>query len=187
MTESAISGTDSAKQQVGSGNAATQKELRCRRVAEVDKKLPASYKTSSPKEELLLQHISEFEQQFISIYGNRYLFLCPPNECGIPKFLPTTVHPCHLLYKELYDFHTCAEFVADFLNYEELKPANQYPKQIPSPASVLKWQMGDCFDFSILLCSMLIGVGYDAYCVSGFAPKFITKRDEKSMKCPCSF
>jgi hypothetical protein len=34
---------------------------------------------------------------------------------------------------------------------------------------------------------MLLGVGYDAYCVSGFAPKFITKRDEKSMKCPYSF
>jgi hypothetical protein len=34
---------------------------------------------------------------------------------------------------------------------------------------------------------MLIGVGYDAYCVSGFAPKYITKRDENSMKCPSNF
>jgi hypothetical protein len=37
--------------------AATQKELRCRRIMEVDKKVPTSYKTSSAKEELLLQHI----------------------------------------------------------------------------------------------------------------------------------
>ena len=36
---------------------------------------------------------------------------------------------------------------------------------------------------SILLCSLLIGVGYDAYCVFGKAPKEITTRNEALMEC----
>ena len=31
---------------------------------------------------------------------------------------------------------------------------------------------------------MLIGCGYDAYCVYGTAPKEITTRDESLMECP---
>lgn len=36
---------------------------------------------------------------------------------------------------------------------------------------------------SILLCSLLIGVGYDAYCVYGIAPKEITSKNEALMEC----
>jgi hypothetical protein len=51
---------------------------------------------------------------------------------------------------------------------------------------VLDWQAGDCFDFSIALCSLLIGAGYDAYVVIGTAPKRITSKDESLMECPFS-
>jgi transglutaminase-like putative cysteine protease len=34
---------------------------------------------------------------------------------------------------------------------------------------VLDEQKGNCFDYAILLASLLIGVGYDAYCVCGYA------------------
>ena len=37
---------------------------------------------------------------------------------------------------------------------------------------------------SILLTSLLIGVGYDAYCVYGIAPKEITTKNEALMECP---
>ena len=47
-----------------------------------------------------------------------------------------------------------------------------------------EWQTGDCFDFAIVLCSLLIGVGYKAYVVYGTAPKAITARDESDMECP---
>ena len=40
-----------------------------------------------------------------------------------------------------------------------------------------KWQKGDAFDMSILLTSLLIGVGYDAYCIFGIAPKEITTKN----------
>ncbi|CAD7971170.1 unnamed protein product [Amoebophrya sp. A25] len=161
-----------------------QKEVRSRRFKDsTTENIPPSYKGNTPKEELLLQHVSEFEQQFISVYGNRFLFLCPPNECEVPKFLVTTLRPTHLPYRELYDYKTCADYVADRLNYEELLPTDKYPKVIPSPATVLDWRAGDSFDFSILLCSMLLGVGYDAYCVSGFAPRYIATKTETMEHC----
>eukprot|EP00929_Paragymnodinium_shiwhaense_P051937 TRINITY_DN2605_c0_g1_i1.p1 TRINITY_DN2605_c0_g1~~TRINITY_DN2605_c0_g1_i1.p1 ORF type:complete len:842 (+),score=224.22 TRINITY_DN2605_c0_g1_i1:100-2625(+) len=162
----------------------TQKIIRCRRfIAETNNPSPR-YNSNTPKEELLLEHVREFEEQFVEVYGNRFLFLCPPNEYGVPKFLPTTIRATHLPYKELYDYRPCAQFMADFFNYEELNPPDRYPSVVPAPASVLKWQAGDCFDLSIALCSLLLGVGYDAYCVSGFAPRFITMRNEARSACP---
>ncbi|CBZ51552.1 conserved hypothetical protein [Neospora caninum Liverpool] len=77
--------------------------------------------------------------------------------------------------RECYDYRDCAAFFADFLCYEELEPPNEYPPVLPSPASVISWRKGDSFDFAVLLCSVLIGQGYDAYCVSGCAPEFITR------------
>lgn len=162
----------------------TQKVIRCRRlVAETQPPNPR-YCLNTPKEELLLEHVREFEEQFVNVYGNRFLFLCPPNEYSVPKFLPTSIRPTHLPYKELYEVKPCAQFLADFFNYDELNPPDRYPGVVPAPHSVLKWQAGDCFDLSIALCSLLIGVGYDAYCVSGFAPRFITTRNEARSACP---
>lgn len=162
----------------------TQKIIRCRRfLAETATPSP-KYTSNAPKEELLLEHVREFEEQFVNVYGNRFLFLCPPNEYGVPKFLPTTIRPTHLPYKELYEYKPCAQFLANFFNYEELNPPDRYPTVMPAPASVLKWQAGDCFDLSIAMCSLLIGVGYDAYCVSGFAPRYITTRNEARSACP---
>ena len=51
---------------------------------------------------------------------------------------------------------------------------------------MLLWQAGDSFDFSIALCSLLLGGGYDAYVVIGTAPKHIATRDESLMECPFS-
>ncbi|CAE7206292.1 drc7 [Symbiodinium natans] len=162
----------------------TQKEIRCRRLVAETANPSSRYVGNTPKEELLLEHVREFEDQFVNVYGNRFLFLCPPNEYGVPKFLPTTLRPTHLPYQEIYEYKSCAKFLADFFNYDELHPADRYPTVVPAPASVLNWQAGDCFDLSIALASLLIGVGYDAYCVSGFAPRFITTRNEARSACP---
>jgi hypothetical protein len=77
--------------------------------------------------------------------------------------------------------------VANYLEYEELSVPDALPETIPSPANVLdEWQTGDCFDFAIVLASLLIGVGYNAYVVYGTAPKEITTKDESDMVCPFS-
>lgn len=42
----------------------------------------------------------------------RDLFLYPKNECGVYKFICTTIRPTKLGFLELYDFNTCAKFVS---------------------------------------------------------------------------
>lgn len=105
----------------------TQKVIRCRRFVAEAPQVNPRYAGNTPKEELLLEHVREFEEQFVQVYGNRFLFLCPPNEFGVPKFLPTTLRATHLAFKELYEYRSCAHFLSDFINYEELNPPNKYP------------------------------------------------------------
>ena len=45
--------------------------------------------------------------------------------------------------------------------------------RIISPRQTLEWAVGDCMDFSLLLASLLLGAGYDAYDVYGRAPERI--------------
>lgn len=48
----------------------------------------------------------------------------------------------------------------------------------------MKQQKGNCFEISVVLCSLLIGAGYDAYCVCGYATREITLMDETRNVCP---
>jgi hypothetical protein len=118
--------------------------------------------------------------------ARRPLLLVPLNECNVKKFICTTIRSTKLPFTELYEWDKCANFIKDYLEYEELTVPERFPEFIPSPANVLNWQEGDCFDFSIVLCSLLIGAGYDAYVVYGTAPKRITTKDESRMECPFS-
>ena len=49
---------------------------------------------------------------------------------------------------------------------------------------VLDTQEGNCFEYSHLLCSLLLGAGYDAYVVSGYASRGVTLFDLSSEECP---
>ena len=132
-----------------------------------------------------MEHVLEYARQFKIIYDPmRDVLLAPLNECRKRKFICTTIRPTKLPYTELYDYEGCASFVANYFEYEELAVPNKLPTYIPSPANVLNWQAGDCFDLAIVLCSLLIGTGYDAYVVYGNAPKAITTKDESVMECP---
>lgn len=129
----------------------------------------------------------EYKRQFRVIYDPlRRLFLAPKNERSIKKFICTTIRPTKLPFTELYDWEKCSKFIADYIEYEELEHPDRFPNVVPSPANVLEWQAGDCFDMSTVLCSLLIGAGYRAYVVHGTAPKQITTRDESMMECPFS-
>ena len=149
------------------------------------KHIPESYKENTLKEELVLQHVMQYRKEFsIAIDPKRDLFLYPMNESAKYKFICTTIRPTKVPYPELYEYDKCAKFIADFIEYEELNPPNNFPIYIPSPENVLLWQIGDCFDISIVLCSLLIGAGYNAYVVYGKAPRFITTKDESDLACP---
>jgi hypothetical protein len=46
--------------------------------------------------------------------------LAPFNECGKRKFICTTIRPTKLPFTELYDYDGAADFIASYLDYEEL-------------------------------------------------------------------
>ncbi|XP_060547636.1 dynein regulatory complex subunit 7-like [Pantherophis guttatus] len=147
--------------------------------------LPESYKTNTPKEQLLLQVADNFHRQYAHLCPDRVpLFLHPINECNVEKFVSTTVRPTLLPYSELYNWDSAARFVSDYLNMEPLPSPLAPPCYLCSPTTILRYQQGNCFDFSVLLCSLLIGAGYDAYCVNGYATKDICMMDESKEECP---
>ena len=161
-----------------------KKETRCQIFARGES-IPNSYKDNTLKEELILEHVIQFKKEFGLTYDSkRELLLHPQNECQKYKFICTTVRPTKVPYPELYDYKKCAKFVSEFFEYEELNPPTKFPDYIPAPDNVVKWQIGDCFDLSIVLCSLLIGAGYNAYVIYGKAPRFITSKDETRLPPP---
>ncbi|NXG64966.1 DRC7 protein, partial [Hemiprocne comata] len=147
--------------------------------------LPSSYSTNSLKEKKLLLMADHFLQQYTHLCPDRKpLFLHPVNECGLEKFVSTTVRLTLLPYPELHYWDGCAGFVSDYLTMEPLKCPITPPSSLYSPTTILKYQRGNCFDFSVLLCSLLLGAGYDAYCVHGYATHQMCSLDETLELCP---
>lgn len=148
---------------------------------------PESYKKNSSKEQLCLEYVENFCTQFQDVFNHRSkLFICPLNEFSISKFVCTTIRPTLVPYRNLYDAKPCSEFVSNIIEYEPLVDPIQPPKYLPSTKTVLEWQKGDCFDMSTLLVSFLIGSGYDAFVVHGYAPKYICLLDQTKMTHPFS-
>ena len=58
------------------------------------------------------------------------------------------------------------------------------PTILTSPDHVLHYLTAMCFELSTLLVSLLIGNGYDAYVVSGYASKQCCLNDQTHTNCP---
>lgn len=149
---------------------------------------PKSYTSNSSKEETILEYVEDFRRQFVQLFPHRRaLFLCPLNECGVRKFVCSTIRPANLPYTDIYGLQDCSSFVADFLDYIPLDEPTKPPEYLPSTATILRLRRGDCFDYSTFLCSLLRGAGFNAYCVSGYAPQWITHRDQSMTDPPAKF
>ncbi|EGD78866.1 hypothetical protein PTSG_11788 [Salpingoeca rosetta] len=136
---------------------------------------PDTYRINSEKEIATLAIVRNFERQFKSLYKQRKpLSTIFPNECGVEKFLCTTVRPTKLQYRELDRHDGIAAFVADYIGYDQLEIPTEPPAVMPSPTYTLWRQHGNSFDMSIVLCSLLEGAGFDAYCVFGYASREVT-------------
>ena len=107
------------------------KKLRSRDVEET------SFTENSEKERALLGYLERFVTAFHKAHPHRKkLFVAPYNECGIPKFVCTTIRPTKLPHVEMYHAKSCAKFIAGFLNFEPLTYATEVPRFLPSPRSV---------------------------------------------------
>lgn len=147
--------------------------------------LPPGYKSNSIKEELALEYINSFITQFCSIYTKRKIpFMVAENEFGVKKFVGATLRPTLISIPEIYDLYECASFLAGYILYEPLDPPSEPPKYLFSPQQVIDSHKGDSFDMANVLCSFLLGAGYDAYVVHGYAPKYIAMKDQSMTRCP---
>jgi hypothetical protein len=146
---------------------------------------PQSYNSNTKKEQVFLEYVENFKKQFQYIYPERkILFMSPYNECGIEKFVCTTCRPTTMKYSKLYDWKDCAQYVSDYLQFVQLDNETEPPQVLWSPTKILAEQRGNCFDYSMLLASLLIGNGYDAYVVSGYATREVCNMDQSRVICP---
>jgi hypothetical protein len=69
------------------------------------------------------------------------------------------------------------------LQFKQYFPYSQ-PNRLLSPETTLKRRKANCFEFSTLLCSFLIGTGFAACVVSGYAKREICMNDLSHVECP---
>lgn len=139
----------------------------------------SSYRENSEKERLCEAIVDDNIRHILKERPDlhRRCFVMVENEFGVTKCVCSTLKPTLLPYPELYDSCDIAIFVARLLEYEPLEDSRKPPNIMPSPSQVLDWGVGDCFDFSTVLTSFLLGSGYDAYVVYGEAPEWLCNRD----------
>lgn len=144
-----------------------------------------TYNTNDSKEKNCLEYVEKWNRQFTQLFPERRpLLLCPFNECGIRKFICTTLRPTKLPYNAIYEYPGTVKFVYEYCVYETLENVKELPSHAPSPHSIFNWQRGDSLDYAVALCSLLLGVGYDAYVVSGYAPEWITHGRQSHLSMP---
>ncbi|KAG5331460.1 DRC7 protein, partial [Acromyrmex heyeri] len=86
--------------------------------------LPNTYHCVNDKERLLLWYAENFRRQFHAKYANRRpLLLACENECGVQKFVSTSIKRSTLPYPELYTWHGCVQFISDNIVYQPLAKA----------------------------------------------------------------
>lgn len=135
---------------------------------------PESYIVNTKRESGCILFVETFRSQFAQLFPSRPpLLLSPLNECNTSKFISSFVRPSQVKHAELYNYDTCAKFVANFVVYEPLEEMERVPQRIVSPATVLEWQVANSVELSITLCSLLCGSGYNAYVVVGRASRDI--------------
>ncbi len=139
---------------------------------------PASYLKNSEKEERCLkERVYPFHERFKEVFSSRRdLLLTPKNEHGVPKFVCTTLRPT-LLDHGAYQLNEIAQLVADMMVVEPLSNPLRTPDTLQSPRKALHTQTGHIFDSAHVLCSLLLGAGFDAYVVFGYAPQWICMQD----------
>ncbi|KAG5487662.1 hypothetical protein LSCM4_08107 [Leishmania orientalis] len=155
--------------------------------------IPASFYTNTTTDDNVLTVVKQFDILYQKYFPDRKpLFLSPNNECQRPKMICSFVRPTSLPYDQLFNLEGCCQFVADYMRYEPLHDPSVYddeyddtveqlPLQIVSPATALDWQVGNCFEMSLVLASFLIGANFNAYVVVGAATKAVCLSDQRNI------
>ena len=105
-------------------------------------KHPVAAARLSGKESVMQDHVRAFSGIFQELYPQRRpLYLLPQNETGCQKLVCTTIRPTQLPQLSVNNWEGAAEFVARYFAFEPLQNPLQPPAYLPSPASVVEWQV----------------------------------------------
>eukprot|EP00761_Pharyngomonas_kirbyi_P001322 gb/GECH01001326.1/.p1 GENE.gb/GECH01001326.1/~~gb/GECH01001326.1/.p1 ORF type:complete len:938 (+),score=213.67 gb/GECH01001326.1/:1-2814(+) len=163
----------------------SSKEERIQKALEALDPLPESYTGNSNKEDAVLRYVEEFRHQYTQVFPHQNkLLLVPDNEARVPKFICTFIRPTEFPYHLLYHLTPCARFVAAHIVPVPVDTSTAFPDTLLSPAATLRLQQGDPFDMAVLLASLLIGNGYDAHCVTGYAHRNLATNNTAVRPCP---
>ncbi len=162
----------------------SEKILRCEQFRQQTRDL-RPFTQNTNKEILMMKNVKEYERYFSQTYDERPLFLYPMNEAGVEKFVCSYIRPTKTGYVELFDYIQCAEYISNFVVFEELDVENTLPKTLVSPFNVIRWQAADAAELAVLYASLLIGVGYDAFVVIGTSSIDLARKNESNV--PCTF
>lgn len=132
-----------------------------------------------------LQQVDEFLIQFYKDNPYRMrIYLTAENENGTRYFLSSYIRPTVLNLIETHTVDLAAEFVSNLCNHQILYDFFGFPRCITTANFTVQSQIGDCFDLSVLLCTILTGIGYDAYVIIGYANREVTLNDLRYRPCP---
>lgn len=135
--------------------------------------------------ENFLARIDEFLIQYQKENPYRtHVFLTVETEGGTRVFLPSLIRPTALPLIEAHTIELAAQFVSDLCNYEILYDFFGPPQMICTPSFTAAVQSGDCYDLSVLLVTILTGIGFDAYVIVGYANRELTLCDRSYRSCP---
>ena len=87
----------------------------------------------------------------------------------------------------LVDAVALAALVNSYIDHHRPLPQPyQLPPTVQSPATTLAARGGNCLETALLLCSLLLGQGRDAFVVVGYAPPAIVGNVQSGQRCPAS-
>lgn len=153
--------------------------------------IPVPYQRNTTSEDETLSATTAFETLFLKFFPDRKpLLLTAFNECNQRKHISTFIRPTALLYDDLFNLESCCKYTAGYMTFEPLHDPQlyeklhdsieQFPVQVASPATALKWQAGNCLELSLVLVSFLRGIGYNALVVCGYAHLPVCLNDQSN-------
>jgi hypothetical protein len=149
---------------------------------------PAPYKEPTAKERLVLEYARNFEKQFFELYPTRSRhFALPKDPNGYERFVVTFVRPTLLPYPQLLSLEGIVNFVSDSLDPHTVDDPTSFPETLSPPSQALAAQEGNPFDAAVLLVSLLLGAGFDALALVGYADRQLTECDQSRLPCPSRF
>lgn len=145
---------------------------------------PKAYKTNTPYELQVLEYINDYRLQYITLFSQRkpLLYTCQ-NECNITKCINTYIKPVLLPYTTVCDLQSAAQLVADIITYQQLTLPCELPVSLNTSSTVIQQQRGNSLEMSILLASILIGMNYNVYVVSGYASHAVCSNNQSNTQC----